>query len=143
MSDLADTTLVHASSVAIHNQAVLIIGPAGSGKSTLALDLISRGGGLIADDQTRLRRENGVLIASAPPAIAGRIEARGIGLLACPVHRPAPLRLVVDLAQPSTDRLPPERKITFLGVEIELILGGGLRNLAPAIHLILSAAKVT
>lgn len=88
-------------------RAVLLTGPPGAGKSDLALRLIDRGWQLIADDRVVLTNDaNGQLLASAPATIAGRIEARGVGLLDTPcVSGPVPLALVLDLASPP-ERLP-------------------------------------
>jgi HPr kinase/phosphorylase len=79
---------LHASCVALGDRAVLILGPAGSGKSTLALMLMAHGAGLVADDRTELRSVSGRLRARAPDTIRGKIEARGMGILAAaPVIR--------------------------------------------------------
>jgi UPF0042 nucleotide-binding protein len=87
-------------------RAVLLLGPSGSGKSDLALQLIDRGWQLIADDRTVLGVADGRLTAASPPAIAGLIEVRGVGIRPQAAH-PGPLKvaLVLDLAQPP-ERLP-------------------------------------
>jgi HPr kinase/phosphorylase len=133
---------IHASSVTLGGHALLILGPSGSGKSGLALDLMALGAGLISDDQTMLTEKSDALIASAPTALSGRIEARGIGILAATPARPTQVALVVDLGQSEPDRLPPYRKITLLGVEIDLIFGAGTPNLASAIFLYLKSGRV-
>jgi len=56
-TDINSQTL-HASCVAFNGRAVLILGPSGAGKSALALDLMSRGGSLIADDQVIFSSED-------------------------------------------------------------------------------------
>jgi len=66
---------------------VLLRGPSGSGKSDLALRLIDDGARLIADDQTHLAKKGHALIATPPPAIAGMIEVRGIGVVKLPRGR--------------------------------------------------------
>ncbi len=78
---VSETLLVHATAVAIEGEAVLLRGPSGSGKSDLALRLIDGGAQLVADDQTLLRRAGGRVLASAPPAIAGLLEVRGVGVV--------------------------------------------------------------
>jgi UPF0042 nucleotide-binding protein len=88
-------------------RAVLLTGPPGAGKSDLALRLLDRGWQLVADDRVVLTPDaHGRLLASAPATLAGRIEARGVGLLhvaAC--AGPVPLALVLDLSCPP-ERLP-------------------------------------
>lgn len=89
--------------------AVLILGPSGAGKSTLALTLMAYGARLVADDRTVLRFTDTEVIASAPPAIAGRIEARGVGILRATPCAQAHVRLVVDMGVTESARLPPAR----------------------------------
>jgi HPr kinase/phosphorylase len=87
------------------DHAVLLIGPSGAGKSDLLLRLIHAGWALVADDQV-IVEDN---IASAPAALAGMLEVRGLGLFVLAHLASAPLRLVIRLGvQP--ERLPePER----------------------------------
>ncbi|SMY06759.1 HPr kinase/phosphorylase [Flavimaricola marinus] len=121
MPDPANLTL-HANSVAYQGKAILITGGAGRGKSTLSLALMGRGCGLIADDQTYLSVQDGQLMAACPPAISGLIEARGIGILNATAHPPAPVALCIDMDRTETERLPPQRSVTYLGVTVPLIL---------------------
>lgn len=83
---------------------MLFRGPAGAGKSDLVLRLIGRGWHLVADDQVMLEGTE----VSAPPALRGMLEIRGLGIFtALPVAENAQLRLVVDLAaQADVPRLP-------------------------------------
>ena len=87
------------------DDAILLTGPSGAGKSDLLLRLVHAGWALVADDQVIVECN----IASAPAALAGVIEVRGLGLFVLPYLATAPLRLVVRLGvQP--ERLPePER----------------------------------
>jgi HPr kinase/phosphorylase len=117
---VAERTL-HASAVAIGGRAVLITGPSGSGKSGLALQLIALGARLVADDGVILRSEGGQLLARAPDAIRGLIEARGVGLLNAEPLDDVPLSFVVDLGTSETERLPPRRTTTLLGVVLPLL----------------------
>jgi len=96
--------LIHGSAAAWGSEAVLFRGPAGAGKSDLVLRLIGRGWQLVADDQVMLEGEE----ASAPPALRGMLEIRGLGIFASlPVASPARLCLVVDLvAREAVPRLP-------------------------------------
>jgi HPr kinase/phosphorylase len=100
---------VHGSCAARDGAGVLLMGPSGSGKSDLVLRLLSCGFDLIADDRVDI--EGGV--ASAPAALAGLLEVRGLGLMHMP-HRPAAaLALVVTLG-PAPARLPlPSRHATL------------------------------
>lgn len=135
---------LHASTVALNGRAVLITGASGSGKSGLALDLISRGATLVADDRTWVERgPDGTLTARAPDAITGRIEARGIGILALPDHGPARVVLTVDLDHPSPARLPPRITVNIAGAQIDLINGAQTPNLGAVIHLILCGASLS
>ncbi|AOZ70305.1 serine kinase [Rhodobacter xanthinilyticus] len=114
---------LHASCVALDpGRAVLILGPSGAGKSQLALGLMALGAHLVADDQVELRGAGVALIASAPPAISGMIEARGVGLLGAEALPQAEVKLVVDLAQIETERLPPLRQTVLLDRCIPLVL---------------------
>jgi HPr kinase/phosphorylase len=113
--------IVHATAVSFAGRALLLLGPAGSGKSALALQLMALGAGLIADDRTVLSLRDGHPVASAPAAIAGRIEARGLGILAAEPAPPAPVALAADLGRRETDRLPGERRIDLLGVAVPLV----------------------
>jgi hypothetical protein len=87
----------------------LILGAAGAGKSSLALCLIDacpfRRTALVADDVARVEVMDGRVMASAPDALAGLIEIRGLG--PTPI-RSAPMTalvLAVDL-DGETSRLP-------------------------------------
>lgn len=117
------TQILHASCIAVEGRGLLILGPSGAGKSTLALRLIALGARLVADDRTEVTAATGRLTASCPAAIKGLIEARGIGLLRAPTLDQAEIALVADLAQVEDQRLPPRRRITILGCEIDLVLG--------------------
>lgn len=121
MKTLSADTFLHATSVAVDGQAVLIIGQSGAGKSALALTLMAYGAQLVADDQVALDLESGRVVARAPAAIAGLIEARGVGVLHAEHIDKAPLALVVDLDIVELDRVPMPRQITILGCELPLL----------------------
>jgi serine kinase of HPr protein (carbohydrate metabolism regulator) len=101
----------HATGIVLGDAGVLIRGPSGAGKSLLALDLIERWTArgrtalLVADDRVAVSEDAGVLVMTAPPTIAGRIELRGRGIIAVPFRARAPLHLVVDLTE-TLDRMP-------------------------------------
>ena len=97
---------------------VLIQGPSGVGKSDLALRLIGQGWRLVADDWTYLWASNGALYASAPAAIAGRIEARGLGIVAAPLRPLARIVLAVACTHDAVERLPETDDWIWDGVAI-------------------------
>lgn len=107
MPALTSETL-HASTVAIDGQAVLIEGRSGAGKSDLALRLIDRGATLVSDDYTVVMRSDGQLLARAPTTIAGKIELRGLGIVAMPAIADVPVALIVRL-DAEVPRMPEPR----------------------------------
>lgn len=114
--------LVHATTIAIDGLAVLLRGPSGAGKSDLALRLIAAGGRLVADDQSELHRDGERVLARAPAAIAGLIEARGIGIFRLDPLIDAPLTLIVDLVpREGLERLPDQRREDILGLSFPAV----------------------
>jgi serine kinase of HPr protein (carbohydrate metabolism regulator) len=114
--------LVHATTVAIAGKGVLIRGAPGGGKSDLALRLIDGGAKLVADDWTEIMRRGKSLIASAPKAIAGLMEVRGVGVVKVRAVKRARLVLAVDLAGPEKiERLPEAEWVEILKVRLRLI----------------------
>lgn len=116
MAVISGETL-HATTVAIGGQAVVIEGPSGAGKSDLALRLIDRGAVLVADDQTWLTRSGGRLLANAPPTIEGKMEVRGLGIVDLPCARQVPVGLIVRLTG-TIARLPEAASRRIAGVDI-------------------------
>lgn len=120
MTILSSETL-HATAVSIGGRGVLIEGVSGAGKSDLALRLIDRGAVLVSDDYSFIERRDGKVIASAPATIAGKIEVRGLGILAIPHTGETPVDLVVALGEPPS-RLPePGQARNLLGVDVPLL----------------------
>lgn len=79
---LAEKMSVHGVLLDINGMGTLIMGKSGIGKSETALELIKRGHQLISDDRVEIfEKEVGVLIGSAPKAIEGFMEIRGIGIV--------------------------------------------------------------
>jgi HPr kinase/phosphorylase len=123
--------ILHASCVAFGGPGVgsgdwrglLILGAAGSGKSALALGLMALGARLVADDRTHLTRRGGAVMARAPEAIAGLIEARGLGILGAEALDEVALEVVIDLDGPAPERLPPRRTLSLLDCDFPLLHG--------------------
>jgi HPr kinase/phosphorylase len=119
--------LVHGTCVAYGAHAALLRGSSGSGKSDLALRFLALAGDgdmaprLVADDQVVVEAQAGTLKVSAPDALAGKLEVRGLGIMTLPHAEHAKLVLVVDLvARDEVPRMPPEPlpRITLLGVRV-------------------------
>ena len=104
--DFPDALLIHATAVAWDGKAALLLGPSGSGKSDTALQLMAYGCDLISDDRVELWAEDRRLIAHAPPAIAGQIEARGFGILPTPYIQQAEVAFAVELSRDGEVRFP-------------------------------------
>ncbi|MGW8205401.1 MAG: HPr kinase/phosphorylase [Hyphomicrobiaceae bacterium] len=117
--------LVHATAVASAANGVLILGPSGSGKSDLALRLIAWPSNgldvppftLVSDDQVILARGPADCVEARPPAtIAGRLEVRGVGILAVHHTSSARVRLVIQLAHAETiERLAETETVDLAG----------------------------
>jgi serine kinase of HPr protein (carbohydrate metabolism regulator) len=107
--------LVHGTCVALGRRGALLRGRPGSGKSDLALRFLALAGegglkpALVADDQVLVQVGSNRLLASPPGTIAGKIEVRGLGILAVPYLAQAELVLVCDLVNDEdVPRMPPE-----------------------------------
>ena len=114
---------VHATTVALFRPGsgwvgVMLTGPSGAGKSDLALRLLARGWRLVADDYTYVFASGGHLYGTAPATIAGRIEARGLGILHQPILAQARLGLVVSLTADAVERLPEADFETLCGITL-------------------------
>ncbi|MES2338618.1 MAG: aldolase [Pseudomonadota bacterium] len=122
---------IHASCVAIDGVAVLIEGRSGAGKSDLALRLIDRGATLVSDDYTMLMRRDGELIARPPVNLAGKIEVRGIGILAMDHVADVPVRLIVAIVE-APPRMPADGRMRQIaGVPLREIALPALEPSAP------------
>lgn len=88
---------------------------------------------LVSDDQVMLSRHGAAVAGRAPPAIAGKLELRGIGIVEVPIALSAHVRLVVDLV-PHGDvpRLPGSSdSVELLGVSLPSVKLNGLEASAP------------
>jgi len=126
-------TQVHGTCVEIAGIGVLLRGAEGSGKSDLALRLIDGGARLVADDRVDLRPGDGGLWASAPAALAGRLEVRGVGIMAVPAVAATRLGLVCDLVPAARiERLPRRGTAEVDGVSLPLLSITPFEASAPA-----------
>ncbi len=142
---MSEQALIHASCIAIGGHGVLLLGAPGTGKSDLVLRLLDhhgsgisgrmRGAEFVADDQVVIRRDGGKLLASAPAALAGKLEVRGLGIVSLRALAEAPLALAVRLTMASEiDRLPDLEASRFdiLGTGVPLIFIDPEKPSAPA-----------
>ena len=126
-------SLLHqAGCVAIGGRGVLIEGPPGSGKSSLALALIDRGALLVGDDGVALIAGDGRLLASPPPATAGLIEIRNVGLVSLPAAARIPVALLLRLDPEAPRFIDAAESVTLAGQPLPLVrLWPG----SPVLHL--------
>lgn len=127
MADPAQTVRLHGTAIAYAGRAAVIRGASGAGKSDLALRALAlppfgplgTALMLVADDHVLLEPRGGRLIARCPPAIAGLIEARGLGLVRLPFVAEAEAVLVVDLVAPDAiERMPDPGTVEIAGVPL-------------------------
>ena len=128
--------LLHATSVAVGKNGLLILGPSGAGKSHLAIEMLALGADLISDDRVWLRNSGPRLILYAAEPLAGCIEARGLGLISCSMQTCAPLRFCLDLSLTSKARLPFAQEVTKLGHKILVLPGKPIVPQASALMLL-------
>lgn len=100
---------------------VLIMGPSGSGKSDLALRALEKGCALVSDDYSLLWTSGGHLYAAAPETIAGRMEVRGLGIMAENARRMTRIDLAVLAQSDPIERLPEHETTAILGHAIPTI----------------------
>jgi serine kinase of HPr protein (carbohydrate metabolism regulator) len=128
--------LLHGTAVALGARAALIRGPSGSGKSDLALRCIAlpapfpradasapRFAELVSDDQVVCVARDGCVDVSPPASIAGKIEVRGLGIIAVPYRPLARLSLVVELvAAQDVPRFPLDSPTAnIMGIQLPLV----------------------
>jgi serine kinase of HPr protein (carbohydrate metabolism regulator) len=134
---------LHGTCVSVGGEGVLILGEPGSGKSALALRLIDEPGygisgilqrsELVADDQVVVTRDQDRLLASAPATLRGKLEIRGLGVVALTTPLSAPLALIVKLQDDSAiERMPDADTFDILGLTLPLVEIDGKKPSAPA-----------
>ncbi|MEW9835358.1 HPr kinase/phosphorylase [Mesorhizobium marinum] len=134
------TTNLHATAVVLGDRGVLIAGASGAGKTQLALWLVSHAAAnglfarLVADDQLFLSAHGGRLVCTAPVAIAGLVEVRGIGPSATHHEPKVAVDLIVRLVGPAdAERFPEPATETLLGCSVpQLTLSSHDRDAAGA-----------
>ncbi|HAK62890.1 MAG: HPr kinase/phosphorylase [Pseudomonadota bacterium] len=127
---------LHGTCVAIEGNGVLLRGAPGSGKSDLALRLIDQYADaiLVADDRVDIVVRKGLLYASPPPNIAGKLEVRGVGIVHVSFRPEAPLRLLVDLVGlEQIQRMPEPEQEEISGVLLPRVRLAPFTPSAPAI----------
>ena len=128
---------IHATCFAFGDIGVLLRGPSGSGKSDLALRLIEAGATLVADDRVMLSAVDGNLVARPPPALAGLLEVRGVGLVELPYATNIGIALIADLVSGgAVDRLPGPGWSAYLDRRIRTI------ELAPFEHTTVAKLRI-
>ena len=110
---------------------VLIEGPSGSGKSDLALRALAAGFRLVADDRVELWVSAGRVFGRSPEALAGLMEARGVGILSL---TPRPLAEVALVARCAVrpERLPEPQATEILGLALPVVEIAASEASAPA-----------
>ncbi len=126
---------LHATCVAVGDCGVLLRGPSGCGKSDLGLRLIDQytDAVLVADDRVEVTMAGGALYASAPAALAGKMEVRGLGIIPIAHRQSAKLCLLVDLQEEKlVPRLPEFEFEEMLGVRLPRLRLAPFAASAPA-----------
>ncbi|WP_336946083.1 HPr kinase/phosphatase C-terminal domain-containing protein [Asaia sp. HN010] len=98
---------LHASCASWEGLGVLLTGASGCGKSSLLLRLIDAGFTLVGDDQVLLQQ----VTARPAPALAGLVEARGLGIVQMPYLPEAPIALRIDLTRNAPIMRLPDKTI--------------------------------
>ena len=132
---------LHATAIAVGDRAIIFRGASGSGKSDLALrclavpmsQLVSAPARLVADDRVFVTRDGLSLMVSAPTALLGRLEVRGLGILQVDPVQVAKATLIVDLVdKASIERFPdPWPVADLLGLRLPKLWISAFEASAP------------
>ena len=119
---------IHANSLIIDHQGILIYGKSGSGKTSLMLSLLehaktkNRLAIMVADDQSLIFSTNNRLVAHCPRANEGKLEVRGYGIVDAPFIASAVMNLVVEIMpHKEIERMREKNTKTIDGVQLPLI----------------------
>ncbi|HWK86805.1 MAG TPA: HPr kinase/phosphatase C-terminal domain-containing protein [Xanthobacteraceae bacterium] len=146
---MATAETIHASAVVTGERAIIIRGPSGSGKSRLARALLQAQqtgllpyAKLVADDRVKIAAAHDRLVVSAPEAIYGMIEVRGLGIRAVECERLAVAGLVVDLAADDAARMPENMTARLLDILLpRLPIGAAVEPLPIVLAALNTAPK--
>lgn len=138
---------LHASALVMGEAGLLVRGASGAGKTRLALALVARareGGGfarLVADDRTLVWRHGTALVARPHPALAGRVERRGLGIVAVEHEVACRLAFAVDLVDGWPDRWPEAaaRRCDVAGVALPRLAVARQAPTVDAVALVLDS----
>ncbi|MBW9114114.1 serine/threonine protein kinase [Rhizobium cauense] len=118
---------IHATAIVVGRTGLLFMGPSGWGKSMLAFACLTEAqrmgisSTLVADDQVLISGQNGAVLATCPPSIAGLIELRGTGIVQLPHAASAVMHYAILPGSASGEqRLPPESERTFVAGSLDL-----------------------
>lgn len=121
----APAASIHAVALAAGDLGLLVLGGSGGGKSLLAGRMLAGWPfapvRLVADDRVILRRAGGRVVARPHPAIAGRLELRGFGIVRAPALDAVVLRAVLRLTRQPAERLPDPEQCEVAGVSLPAI----------------------
>jgi serine kinase of HPr protein (carbohydrate metabolism regulator) len=119
------SSTVHATTIAKWRggfwRGVLLFGSSGSGKSDLALRALQHGWRLISDDYSIVWRSGDGLWTRAPESIAGRIEARGLGVVPETAICFAQAVLAVKCERGAIERLPDAEVVNVDDIAVPCI----------------------
>lgn len=133
--ELAESTTRHGVFLDVLGVGVMITGESAVGKSELGLELITRGGGLVADDIVELHRiAPDTLEGRCPELLRDFLEVRGLGVLnirimfgETAVRRKKSLKLIVNLHRPPGGDLSQVERLPLNATHQE-ILGVSIRT---------------
>ncbi len=126
---LAESTTRHGVFLDVLGVGVMITGESAVGKSELGLELITRGGGLVADDVVELHRiAPDTLEGTCPELLRDFLEVRGLGMLnirtmfgETAVRRKKSLKLIVHLHRTLEGELSKMDRLPLVATHQEIL----------------------